>query len=80
MTINQVLDAYKCSQKGYVQLHDFDRLIKVIDKTFTDLELKTAFRIIDNNTAEKIPIDNFIKYFHKTTRAQSQNNQSIAPF
>ena len=35
-TIYQVLESYKCSEKGYIDLNDFDRIMKLIDKTFTD--------------------------------------------
>jgi Ca2+-binding EF-hand superfamily protein len=57
MTIYQVLDAYGCSEKKYVDLSDFCRLIKVIDSSFSNEELRYSFSLIDKKGIGKIPCE-----------------------
>ena len=67
MSIYQVLEAYQCVEKGCLELADFERLLKILDQSFTKEEVETAFGLVCRKGTSNITCDEFVRFFLQAT-------------
>ena len=89
-TLFDVIDYYKLSEKGFINIADYDKLMQDLDGKFTKPEIELAFSFFDKNGTKNVSLKDFCAYFTSMTgyplvqnlqNAQNiqngQNNQAI---
>ena len=65
LSLQQVYDAYDVDKSGDMTLKEFARIIKKLDDSLSDEEVKTAFLVIDTSENRSISFEEFNRYFCK---------------
>lgn len=73
MSIYEVFDAYGWKQKGYLNQSDFGKLLKLVDSSYSQKQIHTAFQIIDSRGIGTISVEGFVKYFYSAIQNSNIN-------
>ena len=66
-TLFQVFDAYNLTKKNMMNIGDYDRIMIILDPTFTMQEIELAFSLFDKNSTKNVSLKDFIEYFTAVT-------------
>jgi calmodulin len=67
ITLMQVFDAYDVNKDGGVTIKEFSRILKRLDDSMSDEEIKMGFSLVDTDHSQEITFQEFMEYFCKCT-------------
>ena len=65
LTLYKTFYAYDTDKNGQLALDQFQKIIKRLDTSFTDDEIRTIFQIIDNDHSQTIEFGELNSYYCK---------------